>query len=116
MTKRFQDAVSFVVMAVLVFMVLSLSHTALTGSSGARIRYLHLHWIVVRQDIWKTSVSHIYIGTLAALIASSLCLTWILLKALKALRHKKSDTAWLIFILVIVIYLLFASMQDFVFT
>ncbi len=103
-------------MVLLVFILFSLSFTALTGSSRAGIRYLHLHWIVVRQDIWHTSVSHIYTGTLAALIAGSLCVTWILSRVLKVLHHKKSDFAWTIFILVIVIYLMFASGQNYVFT
>lgn len=116
MTKRFQDSVSFAVMAVLVFFVLSLSHTALTGSSGAGIRYFHLHWIVVRQDIWNTSVSRIYTGTLVALIVSSLCLTWVLSRVLKMLRNKQSTNGWLLFVVVVVIYLMFASMQDFVFS
>jgi hypothetical protein len=103
-------------MAVLVFIVFSFSFPALTGSSGAGIRYLHLHWIIVRQDVWNTSVSHIYTGTLAALIATSLCVTWILSSVLKLLRLKKSGFAWTIFVLLILIFLIFASRPNFVFT
>ena len=103
-------------MAALVFIVLSLTHTALTGSSGAGISYLNLHWIVLRRDVVDTSVSHINNGALTALIASSLCLTWVLSMVLKVLRHKKSTTGWLLFAVVVVIYLMFASVQNFVFT
>ena len=116
MTNRFRYFVLFAAMAILIFVVISLSFTSVTGSSGAGIRYLHLHWMVVRQDIWDTSVSHIYSGTLAALIALSVCLTAVLSKLLKVLRAKKSGTAWLLFALVIVIYLGFATIPNFVLT
>jgi hypothetical protein len=116
MTKTFLDFVSFAVMATLIFVVVSLSFTSVTGSSGAGIRFWDLHWIVVRQDVWNTSLSHIYTGTLAALIALSLGLTWVLSKLLKVLHAKKSDAAWLFFIVVIVIYFLAATVPNFVFT
>lgn len=114
MTKTVRDFISFMVMAALIFAVISLSFTSVTGSSGAGIRYLHLHWIVVRQDIWHTSVSHIYTGTLAALIALSVCLSWALLELLKILRAKRSATGWLLFVLVIVVYLGLAMIPNYV--
>ncbi len=116
LNRRFQDSVSFAVMTILIFIVLSLSFTSVTGSSGAGIRYLDLHWIVVRQDAWNTSVSHIYTGSLAALFASSFCVAWVLSRVLKVLHHKKSDFAWTIFIFVIVIYLMFACVPNCVLT
>ncbi len=116
MTKRFLDFVSFAVMATLIFVVISLPIILITGSSGAGIRYFHFPWIVVRQDIWNTTVSHVYTGTLAALIALSLCLTWFLSKLLKVLHAKKSDTAWFLFALVIVIYILAACSPNFALT
>jgi hypothetical protein len=116
MIKTFLDLVSFAVMATLIFVVVSLSFTSVTGSSGAGIRYWDLHWIVVRHDIWNTSLNHIYIGTLAALIAYSLGLTWGLSRLLKILHTKKSAAAWLFFIVVIVIYFLTATVPNFVVT
>lgn len=116
MRERMQDSVSFAVISLLVFVVFSLSFTSLTGSSGAGIRYLHLHWIVVRQDVWHTSVSHFSAGTLTALIAASLALTWALSRLLIALHHKKSGRGWLLFIFAVVVYVLFACQQDFVLT
>jgi hypothetical protein len=117
MTKRFQDYVSFAVMTILIFIILSLSFTSLTGSSGNGIRYLDLHWIVLRDNLYQVlTVTEIHVGTLATLIAASLCLTWILSKVLKLLRDKNSSGTWLIFTLVIVIYLMFASMQRYAFT
>ena len=103
-------------MATLIFVGISLSFTSVTGSSGAGIRYLNLHWIVVRQDIWNTSVSHIYPGALAASIALSFCLTWVLSKSLKVLRAKKSDTAWLLFVIIIVVFLIAATVPNFALT
>jgi hypothetical protein len=116
MPKRFLDFVSFAVMAALIFVVISLRITLIAGSSGAGIRYYHFPWIVVRQDVWNTSVSHIYTGTLLAMIALSLCLTWVLSWVLKFLRQKKSDIAWFLFILVIVVYILAAANPNFVLT
>jgi len=105
-------------MTVLVFVVLTLSHTFLSGSSGAGIRYLNLHWIVFREDLAQVlTVVRFSTGTLATLIVISLCLTWVLSRVLKILHNKKNDFAWTIFIFVIVIYLLFfACVQNFVFT
>jgi predicted histidine transporter YuiF (NhaC family) len=113
MTKIIRDFISFCVMATLIFVVISLSFTSVTGSSGAGIRYWNLHWIVVRQDIWNTSLSHIYTGTLAVLIAFSFCLTWVLSKLLKVLHAKKNDTAWLLSIVLIVIYIVAATVPNF---
>ena len=104
MRKPLRDNVSFIVMTTLMFVVLSLSFTAITGSSGG-IRYWTLHWIVLRQDVWATSVTHIYPGIMAALIALSLGLTWALSQSLNALRAKNSAKAWVFFILAIVIYI-----------
>ena len=112
MTKTFRDFISFAVMAALIFAVISLSFTSVVGSSGAGICYLSLHWIVVREDIWHISVSHIYTGTMAALIALSVSLSWVLSKLLKILRAKKSATAWLLFVLVILVYLVFAMIPN----
>ena len=103
-------------MSVFIFAILTLSFTSVTGSSGAGIRYLHLHWIVVRQDAWNTSVSHFFGGTLAALIAASLVLTLALSRALRILHHKKSDRTWVLFVFVVVIYVLLACLQGFVLT
>ena len=117
MNKRFQHHVSFALMSILIFIVLTLSFTSLTGSSGNGIRYLNLHWIVFRENLYQVlTVADFHIGTLAILIAASLCVTWILSKILKVLHHKKSDGAWVVFGLVIVIYLMFASIQGFAFT
>ncbi|MCX6904113.1 MAG: hypothetical protein NTW03_11695 [Verrucomicrobia bacterium] len=117
MTKRFRDSVSFAVMAALVFIGLSLSFTFLFGSSRTGTRYLHLHWIVLREDLAQVlTVAHIDIGKLLALIALSLFVTWVLSKLLKVLHAKKSETAWLLFILVIVIYFVAAAGPNFVFT
>jgi hypothetical protein len=117
MSKQIQDSVSFAVMTILLFTVLSLSYTSLTGSPGAGIRYLHLHWIVLREDIAQVlTVKHIYGGRLAALVAISFCLTWVLSRILKALHHKESRAAWLLFTLVILLLLGIACVQDYVFT
>jgi hypothetical protein len=117
MTKRFQDSVSFAVMTILIFIVVSLSSTFLSGSSGAGVRYLDLHWIVLREDLAQVlTVWHIYTGTLVALIAVSFCLTWILSRVLKVLHQKKSRVGWLLFIFVILLLLGIACCQDFVFT
>jgi hypothetical protein len=117
MSKKIQDSVSFAVMSVLVFIVLTLSRTALTGmGGGARITYFHLHWIVLRSDMWSISVSHIYFGMLAALVAASLVTTWILSRILMGLHHKRSTIAWSLFIFVILLCLGFASIQDFAFS
>jgi len=116
MTKRFLDFVSFAVVAALIFVALSLSFTSVTGSSGAGIRYMHLHWIDVRQDVWSTSVSRINIGMLAFLIALSLGLTWVLSQLLKILHAKKSSDAWMLFILFIAFYLVLAAVPNFAFT
>jgi len=117
MTRRFQDSVSFAVMTILICIVLTLSNTFLSGSSGAGIRYLDLHWIILREDLAQAlTVVHIYTGTLAALIAVSLCLTWILSRVLKALRQKKSRVGWLLFTFAILFLLGIACVQNFVFT
>ncbi len=113
MTKRFRDFVSFAVMAALIFVVISLSFTLITGSWRAGIRYWHLHWIVLRQDSWNTSVVHIYPGTMAALIALSLFLTWVLSKSLKLLHDKKSTMAWLLFIIIIIFFLIGFTVPNF---
>jgi hypothetical protein len=113
MSKKLQDSVLFAVMSILIFAVFSLSFTCVTGSSGAGIRYLDLHWITVRQDIWVTSVSHIYIGTLAAMITASFGVTWALSRVLTVLHRKKSHAAWLLFTFVVVLYLMFATIPNF---
>jgi nitrate reductase NapE component len=117
MTKRFRDAVSFAVMAVLIFAVLSLSNTSLTGSSGNGIRYLDLHWIIFRANLHQVfTVVHIYTETVVVMIAVSLSLTWVLSRILKVLRQKKSLAAWLLFTFLIILLLALACVQDFIFT
>ena len=117
MSNQLRDSISFVVMAVLMFFALTLSHTFLGGSSGAGIRYLNLHWIIFRADLYQVfTVTQIYYDKLAALIAISICLTWILSWILKMLHHKKSRVAWLIFTFVVLLLLGLACVQDFIFT
>jgi hypothetical protein len=117
MNKRFQHYVSFAVMSILIFIVLTLSFTSLTGSSGNGIRYLNLHWIVFRENFYQVlTVADFHIRALAILIVASFCMTWILSKILEVLHHKKSGKVWVVFGLVIVIYLMFASIQGFAFT
>lgn len=114
--SQIRDSLMFTVMSILIFLTFSLSFTSVTGSSGAGIRYLHLHWIVVRQDVGETSVSHIFGGALIALIAVSLGLTSVLSKVLKVLHNKKNDKAWMLFVFVVVIYVLIACQQGFALT
>jgi hypothetical protein len=117
MSKHFRDSISFAVMAVLIFAGISLSKTSLTGSSGNGIRYLDLHWIVFRANLYQVfTVAHFYHGKLAALVAISICLTWVLSWVLKVLHHKKSRAAWLTFAFVILLLLGLVCEQDFVFT
>jgi energy-coupling factor transporter transmembrane protein EcfT len=117
MSKQFRDSVSFAVMAVLMFVVVSLSCTLLTGSSGAGIRYLDLHWIVFRADLYQVfTIWCIYKGKLAAVVAISICLTWALSVVLKVLHCKKSRAAWLIFVFVVLLLLALVCEQDFIFT
>lgn len=117
MFKQFRASFSFGVMAVLIFAVLSLSNTSLTGSSGNGIRYLNLHWIVFHANLYQEfTVAHVYQGKLAGLVAVSIGLTWVLAWVLKVLHHKKSRAAWLTFVFVVLLLLALACVQNFVFT
>ena len=91
-TKQIQDLVSFAAMSVLIFVLVSLSHSEIFESYDAVDTIWNLHWIDchrrfdVHQNAGIYSFENLRPEILWSLTALSLCLTWILSKVLHRLR------------------------------
>ena len=97
MRKPLPKIASFVVMAILVFMVATLAGSTIVESEDAVDSGWSLHWIDLHRhfDIHRGagvySVERIDVGTLVVFIFTSIGLTWILSKLLARFRMKRGQ-------------------------